>query len=86
VTDKNVEQGAATNVYCCLVDGKEFKGGEYFTDCAVKEPSQYGKDETSSLRKKLWFATEDIIRENGFALPKTLLDSSRNLSELLERA
>jgi retinol dehydrogenase-13 len=71
VTDKNVEQGAATNVYCCLVDGKEFEGGEYFTDCAVKEPNQNGRDEMS--RKKLWRATEDIIRNNGFALPETLL-------------
>jgi retinol dehydrogenase-13 len=72
VTDKNVEQGAATNVYCCLVDGKEFEGGEYFTDCAIKEPKQNGKDEKGVLRKKLWSATEDIIRKNGFALPETL--------------
>jgi hypothetical protein len=81
-----VEQGAATNVYCCLVDGREFEGGEYLTDCAVKEPNQYGKDDTGSLRKKLWFATEDIIRENGFTLPNTvLLDSPRIQSRLLEK-
>jgi hypothetical protein len=70
-----VEQGAATNVYGCLIDGKEFEGGEYLTDCAVKEPNQSGKDEDGSLRKKLWGATEDIIRENGYALPETLLST-----------
>ena len=80
-----MEQGAATNVYGCLVDGNEFEGGEYLTDCAVKEPNSSGKDETGSMRKKLWSATEDIIRKNGFALPETLLDSSRNPAEL-ERA
>jgi hypothetical protein len=83
MTDKTVEQGAATNVYCCLVDGKEFEGGEYVTDCAVTEPKNAnGKDEMGSLRKKLWSATEDIIRENGFSLPETLLGSSRTHSEL----
>lgn len=72
-TDKNVEQGAATNVYCCLVDGDEFEGGEYLMDCNIKEPNQYGKDETGSLRKKLWIATEDLIQKNGFTLPENVV-------------
>eukprot|EP00527_Entomoneis_sp_CCMP2396_P005040 CAMPEP_0198146532 /NCGR_PEP_ID=MMETSP1443-20131203/29729_1 /TAXON_ID=186043 /ORGANISM="Entomoneis sp., Strain CCMP2396" /LENGTH=337 /DNA_ID=CAMNT_0043810523 /DNA_START=139 /DNA_END=1149 /DNA_ORIENTATION=- len=66
VTDKNVEQGAATNVYCCLVDEDEFKGGEYLMDCNIKEPGQDGIDDTGYLRKNLWAATEDIIQKNGF--------------------
>jgi hypothetical protein len=73
VTDKTVEQGAATNVYCCLVDGDEFEGGEYLMDCNIKEPNQSGQDETGSLRKKLWSATEDIIRKNGVALSENVL-------------
>lgn len=73
VTDKTIEQGAATNVYCCLVDGDAFEGGEYVMDCAIKEPSENGQDETGSLRKKLWSATEDIIKKNGFALPESVL-------------
>ena len=74
IADKNVEQGAATNVYCCLVDGEEFEGGEYLSDCHVVEPSnQYGKDEIGTLRGKLWKATEGIIKEKGFHLPDNIL-------------
>lgn len=74
LTDKTVEQGAATNVYCCLVDGKEFEGGEYLVDCQISEPNQYGKDVSGSLRQKLWNATEAmIVEKNGFSLPKDLL-------------
>jgi WW domain-containing oxidoreductase len=75
LTDKTVEQGAATNVYCCLVDGDEFEGGEYLMDCNIKEPNQSGKDEKGSSRRKLWSATEDIIRNNGFALPENVMGS-----------
>lgn len=73
LTDKTVEQGAATNVYCCLVDGDEFEGGEYVVDCKISEPNQYGKDLNGSLREKLWNATEDMIEKNGFQLPVDLL-------------
>jgi len=74
MADKNVEQGAATNVYCCLVDGEAFKGGEYLSDCQILEPSnQYGKDEMGTLREKLWKATEGIIQDKGFDLPENIL-------------
>lgn len=74
IADKNLEQGAATNVYCCLVTGEEFDGGEYLSDCRVLDPSnQYGKDETGTLRDKLWKATENIIKEKGFYLPDSIL-------------
>ena len=72
LTDKNVEQGAATSVYCCLVDGNELEGGEYLSDCQIVEPKQSGQDESGSLRKKLWNATEKMIEENGFVLPKPI--------------
>jgi NAD(P)-dependent dehydrogenase (short-subunit alcohol dehydrogenase family) len=72
VTDKNVEQGAATSVYCCLVDGNELEGGEYLSDCQIVEPKPSGKDESGSLRRKLWNATEKMIEENGFVLPKPI--------------
>jgi NAD(P)-dependent dehydrogenase (short-subunit alcohol dehydrogenase family) len=72
LTDKNVEQGAATSVYCCLVDGNELEGGEYLSDCQIVEPKQSGQDESGSLRKKLWNATEKLIAENGFDLPKPI--------------
>jgi NAD(P)-dependent dehydrogenase (short-subunit alcohol dehydrogenase family) len=72
VTDKNVEQGAATNVFCCLVEGDEFEGGEYLSDCTITEPKTSGKDEAGSLRKKLWRATEKLIENNGFHLPSPI--------------
>ena len=70
VADKNAEQGAATNVYSCLVESSQLKGGEYLVDCAVAEPNNQGKDETRNLRKKLWDATEALITENGYNLPE----------------
>ena len=70
VADKNVQQGAATNAFCCLAEDGVFKGGEYVVDCAIAEPSANGKDSSGELRKKLWSATESIISENGFDLPK----------------
>jgi len=73
MTDKNVEQGAATNVYCCLVNSSELEGGEYLTDCCITEPKENGTDDTGTLRKKLWTATEDMIQGKGFALPENLL-------------
>lgn len=73
MTDKNVEQGAATNVYCCLVNSSELEGGEYLTDCCITEPKENGKDDMGTLRKELWTATENMIEGNGFALPGNLL-------------
>mmetsp|Transcript_7400 Transcript_7400/g.11262 ORF Transcript_7400/g.11262 Transcript_7400/m.11262 type:complete len:381 (-) Transcript_7400:69-1211(-) len=69
VTDRNIKQGAASNVFCCLVESSEFQGGEYVVDCAIAEPSSQGKDELKTLRKKLWDATENLIADNGFSLP-----------------
>ena len=75
VADKTAEQGAATSVYCSLVDASTAfpNGGEYVSDCAVTEPSPTGKDENKSLRTKLWDASESIVHEAGFTLPSSLV-------------
>jgi len=73
MTDKNEAQGAATNVFTCLVNEKEFVGGEYLTDCQITEPNENGRDDTGELRGKLWDATEKIIQKNGFSLPESLV-------------
>jgi hypothetical protein len=74
ITDKSPEQGAATSVYACLVDTDTFEGGEYLRDCGIVETlNQYAKDELKTLRKKLWVATETIIKQNGFHLPSSLI-------------
>lgn len=77
MTDRNVEQGAATNIYCCLIDNAEFEnGGEYLSDCQVIKPkNESGKDDASNFSNQLWKATEEIIKEKGFDLPKDLLGS-----------
>ncbi len=73
VADRSIDQGAATNVYGCLADKSMFNGGEYLKDCAIAEPNQYGKDENKTLRKKLWDATEEIIKKNEFQLSESLV-------------
>lgn len=70
VADKNAQQGAATNVFCCLVESSKFNGGEYLMDCEIAQPNSQGKDESGNLRKQLWDATELLITNNGYTLPK----------------
>mmetsp|Transcript_35196 Transcript_35196/g.105125 ORF Transcript_35196/g.105125 Transcript_35196/m.105125 type:complete len:357 (-) Transcript_35196:238-1308(-) len=73
ISDKTVEQGAATSVYACLVASSQFSGGEYLSDCAVAEPTNYAKDSNGVNRKKLWEETEAMIANAGFDLPGMLL-------------
>jgi hypothetical protein len=42
------------------------------SDCTITEPNMSGKDESGSLRKKLWEATEKLIKDNGFDLPSSI--------------
>lgn len=72
--DKTVEQGAATSVFCGLVDSSAFPsgGGEYFKDCKVVEPNDEGQDVTGISSEKLWEETEKMIRQAGFELPSKL--------------
>lgn len=73
IADKTVEQGAATNVFCCLAD--EVVGGAYYSDCQVAQPTSTAEE--VNLRVALWEYTEDLIKENGFSLPKELVKSEQ---------
>jgi len=77
-TDKTIEQGAATSVFCCLVKAEgELNGGEYVQDCEVVEPSNsFGKDASGSLSKKLWKSTEELIQRSEFQLSEMLLEKN----------
>ena len=68
--DKTVDQGAATNIYCALVDTVE--GGAYYKDCQVATPSKTAQ--STDIRQDLWSYTENLIASKGYALPKTLFN------------
>jgi NAD(P)-dependent dehydrogenase (short-subunit alcohol dehydrogenase family) len=69
---KSVEQGAATEVFCCIANAKYFFGGDYVVDCHVSTPHFFGVDEDKVLRRKLWVNTEELITKAGFELPEKL--------------
>lgn len=69
---KTVEQGAATNVFCSLVDPAKIDGGDYFSDCAPETPTKEGQDLDRKLRNALWDETEKMIKNAGFELPDEL--------------
>ena len=41
---KNVDQGAATTVYCAAASDIANQGGKYWRDCWISEPSRAGKE------------------------------------------
>ena len=63
--NKNVEQGAATSVYCALC--RKVEQGAYYDDCAVTEPKSTATDKGN--QEKLWQYTENLLAEKGFELP-----------------
>jgi NAD(P)-dependent dehydrogenase (short-subunit alcohol dehydrogenase family) len=69
---KSVEQGAATEVFCCTANSRYFKGGDYVVDCQLATPHVFGVDENKILRKKVWLNTEELIKNAGFELPEEL--------------
>jgi len=70
IADKTIEQGAATNVFACLMESKDqFEGGEYLSDCSVVMPSKKAKDEDGKLSDWLWSETDRMIVDKGFVLP-----------------
>ena len=73
IGDRNIEQGAATSMYACMIDPSAFVGGEYLSDCAVAKTSDKGKDADGKLRAKLWEKTEQVIADAGCDLPEGLL-------------
>jgi len=76
INDKTIEQGAATNVYCCMMDPLAFEGGEYIMDCKVGTPSNDGEDVAKKRRNELWDSTERMIINAGFVLPESLLNQA----------
>jgi len=69
---KSVEQGAATEVFCCTANSRYFEGGDYVVDCHPATPHVFGVDENKILRKKVWVNTEELIKKAGFELPEEL--------------
>jgi retinol dehydrogenase-12 len=67
--DKTVEQGAATNVYCCLAE--PIQGAAYYSDCQVTQPTSTAED--VQLRMDLWEYTEALIAEKGYEMPQELV-------------
>lgn len=61
---KNAKQGAQTSIYCAVEEGLEAQSGNYFTDCALKEPQPLAKDD--EMAKKLWELSEKMIKDKGF--------------------
>jgi NAD(P)-dependent dehydrogenase (short-subunit alcohol dehydrogenase family) len=64
ISCKTPEQGASTNVFCCLAKEGFVTPGEYFVDCKSSIASSIASDKIH--RNKLWEVTELMIREAGF--------------------
>jgi len=73
IADKTVEQGAATNMYCSIVEPSAFEGGEYCMDCDVATPNAAGQDKSGDKRHDLWVKTEELLVAAGRKLPEKLL-------------
>lgn len=71
--DKTVEQGAATSVYCSMVDSDLINGGDYYSDCGATTPNKSGEDVDGKLRNQLWDETEKLIQDAGFELPTEIV-------------
>jgi NAD(P)-dependent dehydrogenase (short-subunit alcohol dehydrogenase family) len=72
IADKSPQQGAATSIFCSLVEPSAFSGGEYCSDCQIVQPNDMARDKDKHLRTKLWDETERLIAEAGFETPKKL--------------
>lgn len=73
IGDRNVEQGAATSMYACLIEPSALGGGEYLSDCTVVEPNDKGADLSGELRQLLWEKTEEMVAGAGYELPAELM-------------
>lgn len=58
VFSKSIEQGAATSCYVAARPEVGVVTGQYFSDCAVIEPSRAARDER--LAERLWDASEKL--------------------------
>jgi NAD(P)-dependent dehydrogenase (short-subunit alcohol dehydrogenase family) len=73
-TDKTVDQGAATNVYCALA--AKVQTGGYYDSCQITTPSFLAENE--AVRDELWDLTEKIIADQGFKLPAMAAKATTN--------
>ncbi|XP_026152499.1 dehydrogenase/reductase SDR family member 13b.1 isoform X2 [Mastacembelus armatus] len=55
---KDSEGGSQTTLYCALQEGIESFSGRYFSDCALQEVGDKGRDD--ALAKKLWEVSERL--------------------------
>lgn len=56
---KSPFHGAQTTIYCCLDDSIECESGNYYSDCAVKQPSAAATRVED--QKKLWEISEKMV-------------------------
>ena len=56
---KNVQQGAATQLYVSTHPDLKEVSGKYFSNCNLKETSKHGKDQ--AMAEKLWDCSEKIV-------------------------
>ncbi|XP_078594313.1 uncharacterized protein LOC144872078 [Branchiostoma floridae x Branchiostoma japonicum] len=56
---KSVQQGAQTTIHCAVEEGLEGFSGQYFADCAPKEPSKKAQDDDTA--RGLWEISEQMV-------------------------
>ncbi|XP_078591478.1 retinol dehydrogenase 12-like [Branchiostoma floridae x Branchiostoma japonicum] len=56
---KSALQGAQTTIHCAVTEGLEDKTGQYFCDCAPKQPNNRTSD--AAAGRGLWEASEKIV-------------------------
>jgi len=56
---KSIEQGAATSCYVAAHPDLAGTTGQYFSDCAVTEPSRQARD--AQLAERLWDVSEKLV-------------------------
>ncbi|HKP59818.1 MAG TPA: SDR family oxidoreductase [Polyangiales bacterium] len=56
---KTIEQGAATSVFCATAPELATTGGQYYSDCRVREMSRGARDVDVAAR--LWQRTDELV-------------------------
>ncbi|CAH1261989.1 RDH12 [Branchiostoma lanceolatum] len=56
---KNLVQGAQTTIHCAVTEGLEEKSGQYFSDCAPKQPNSRARDD--DVARRLWEVSEKLV-------------------------
>ncbi|CAH1261988.1 RDH12 [Branchiostoma lanceolatum] len=56
---KTVVQGAQTTIHCAVTEGLEDRTGQYFSDCAPKQPNSRARDD--DVARRLWEVSEKLV-------------------------